>query len=66
MVLSGIIVDSMYLNSDSMLWLFKPLKKYQKSNDVINEDVDGIKSIIGSHICHHKNDCNTHISQVCI
>lgn len=71
MVLSGIIVDSMYLNSESMLWLFKPLKKYRKPIDGrcanganCGNDVHGIKPIKGLHVCHHKDSCNSHISQV--
>lgn len=81
MVLSGIIVDTMYLNSDSMFWLFKPLKKYRKpinggyangSNGIngvdrvngVNGVHNGIKSITGSHVCHHKDSCNSHILQV--
>lgn len=80
MILSGVIVDSMYLNSDSMFWLFKPHKKYRKpidskhansdngANDV--NGVNGVNSVYninsnkGSHVCHHKDNCNSHISQV--
>lgn len=80
MALSGVIVDSLYLNSDSMFWLFKPLKKHRKSTDgrymngvngVMGANgtngVNGIhntKSIKVSHVCHHKGSCSSHNSQV--
>lgn len=83
MFLSGIIVDSMYLNSDSMFWLFKPLKKYRKPTsgrytngvngvhgvngmNVVNgvNGVHGVKTSTGSHVCHHKDSCNSHTLQV--
>lgn len=80
MVLSGVIVDSMYLNSDSMFWLFKPLKKYRKSIKYTNgangiNGTNGTNGVNGSnaikfnkvpHVCCHKGDCNSHVSQVCI
>lgn len=58
MVISGIVVDSMYLNNDSIFWLFKPLKKYQKSLDNHSEATNQ------HHICHHKSNCNSHIVRV--
>lgn len=61
MVLSGVIVDSMYLNSDSVFWLFKPLKKYKKSDE--NVSIES-KPTNRHHICHHKNSCESHISKV--
>lgn len=61
MILSGVIVDSMYLNSDSVFWLFKPLKKYRKPNEnVLTES----KPTNQHHICHHRNSCESHISKV--
>lgn len=49
MVLSGVIVDCMYLSSDSMLWLFKPLKKYRKPIDgrYANGGANGVNSVNG-------------------
>ncbi|XP_055324798.1 uncharacterized protein LOC129579145 [Sitodiplosis mosellana] len=61
MVLSGVIVDSMYLNSDSVFWLFKPLKKYQKPIEKVPSES---KPIDRHHICHHKNSCDSHILHV--
>lgn len=63
MAISGVVIDSMYLNSDSVFWLFKPLKRYPKSQLIdINENM--IKPTEQFHICHHKNSCNAHIAQV--
>lgn len=61
MVLSGVIVDSMYLNSESVFWLFKPLKKYKQPN---NDKINHLTKPINRNICHHKNSCNSHILQV--
>lgn len=62
MILSGILMDSMYLNSDSIIWLFKPNRKYKVENDVSSNET---KSFDQHHICNHKKNCKSHILQVC-
>lgn len=61
MIISGIVVDSMYLNRDSVFWLFKPLKKYRKPLD---NHTNNRKPAEHHHICHHKNSCDSHIAHV--
>lgn len=61
MIMSGVIVDSMYLNSDSVFWLFKPLKKYRKH---IENTTNESKPTDHNHICHHRHTCDTHILKV--
>lgn len=65
MVLSGIIVDSMYLNSDSVLWLFKAVKKYKPIP--IDAHSDETKPFNRTnHVCSHSKSCNSHVLQVCL
>ncbi|XP_031619736.1 uncharacterized protein LOC116338537 [Contarinia nasturtii] len=64
MILSGIIVDSMYLNGDSIIWLFKPLRKYKPKieNDISSNKT---KPFDQHHICDHKRiSCKSYILQV--
>lgn len=72
MISSGIIVDSMYLDSDSVFWLFKPLKKYkQRTHNHVNDNGhcngngNGTSKFAAiHHICHHKENCDSHTLQV--
>lgn len=72
MISSGIIVDSMYLDSESVFWLFKPLKKYiKRTHSHVNGNGYGngcgngtSKSAAIHHFCHHKKNCDYHILQV--
>lgn len=67
MAISGIVVDSMYLNSDSIFWLFKPLKKYRNASNTskVDQTVEFNSDDTDSgNICYHKNDCHSHITQV--
>lgn len=63
MVCSGVIIDSMYLNSESAFWLFKPLKKYSKRIYAANgthkaNGSNGIHRENGTHIPHEINATN--------
>lgn len=57
MIFTGIIVDSMYLDSESVFWLFKPLKKYiKRTHSHVNGNGYGngtSKSAAIHHFCHH-------------
>lgn len=55
-------MDSMYLNNDSVLWLFKPLKNYRRP---VDGHANEVKPNNQHHICHHDNSCESHILQVC-
>lgn len=52
MGLSGIILDSLYMDTSSAYWLFHPTKTRVKSNKYPDK------------ICHHENTCDIHATQV--
>lgn len=52
MGLSGIIMDSLYMNTSSAFWLFHPTKTRVKSVKYPNEN------------CHHENTCDIYATQV--
>lgn len=53
MGLSGIIMDSLYMDTSSAFWLFHPTKTRVKSIKYPNE------------ICQHENTCDIYATQVC-